>query len=131
VTRVRGRHPAAQLRATIDLVRHVLAQTRARVLRDETHYPGKVVSLFEPHTGIIRKGKAQGEGRISALKRCQWPGATEDQQIIGDDPQTDQRCMPLSPRYRQPAQSIERLETPNRRSSRNGWQGIQKCALGP
>jgi IS5 family transposase len=52
----RGRH-AAQLSTTVDLVRQVLAQTRARVLRGDTHYPGKVVSLFEPHTDIIRKGK--------------------------------------------------------------------------
>jgi IS5 family transposase len=57
VVRARGRHPVAQLSGTIQLVRHVLAQTRARILRGDTHYPGKVVSLFEPHTEIIRKGK--------------------------------------------------------------------------
>ncbi len=57
VTRRGGRRHAAQLSATIGLVRRVLAQTRARVLRGNTRYPGKVVSLFEPHTEIIRKGK--------------------------------------------------------------------------
>jgi len=57
VTRGRSRRDAAQLPAMIELVRQVLAQTRARVLRGDTHYPGKVVSLFEPHTEIIRKGK--------------------------------------------------------------------------
>jgi IS5 family transposase len=50
VRRARGRGDAAQLPALIDLLRQVLAQTRARVLRGDTHYPGKVVSLFEPHT---------------------------------------------------------------------------------
>jgi IS5 family transposase len=53
----RHRKSAAQLRTTIDLLRHVVAQTRARILRGETRFPGKVVSLFEPHTEIIRKGK--------------------------------------------------------------------------
>jgi len=57
VARARSRRPAAQLPATLALIRQVLAQTRARVLRGDTHYPGKVVSLFEPHTEIIRKGK--------------------------------------------------------------------------
>jgi IS5 family transposase len=57
VAGVRRRRLAAQLPATIELVRRVLAQTRARVLRGDTHYPGKVVSLFESHTEIIRKGK--------------------------------------------------------------------------
>jgi len=45
------------LAPTIELVRRVVAQTRARVLRGNTHYPGKVVSVFEPPTDIIRKGK--------------------------------------------------------------------------
>ena len=57
VTRARNRHHATQLSPTVELLRQVLAQTRARVLRGDTHYPGKVVSLFEPHTEIIRKGK--------------------------------------------------------------------------
>ncbi len=57
VTRAPGRRDAAQLPALIERVRQVVAQTRARVLRGDTHYPGKVVSLFEPHTEIIRKGK--------------------------------------------------------------------------
>jgi len=47
----------ALLAPTIELVRRVVAQTRARVLRGDTRYPGKVVSVFEPHTDIIRKGK--------------------------------------------------------------------------
>jgi IS5 family transposase len=53
----RHREAAAQLQTTVDLLRRVVAQTRARVLRGNTRFPGKVVSLFEPHTEIIRKGK--------------------------------------------------------------------------
>ena len=39
-------------------VRQVVRQTRARVFQGITQYPHKIVSLFEPHTEIIRKGKA-------------------------------------------------------------------------
>jgi IS5 family transposase len=49
---------AQQLRETTELVRRVVAQTRARILRGDTHYPDKLLSLFEPHTEAIRKGKA-------------------------------------------------------------------------
>jgi IS5 family transposase len=45
------------LRTTLPLVQRVIAQTRARVLGGDTHVPNKVVSLFEPHTTPIRKGK--------------------------------------------------------------------------
>lgn len=45
------------LQTTVPLVRRVIAQTKARVLRGDTHVPDKVVSLFEPHTTPIRKGK--------------------------------------------------------------------------
>src|SRR5438128_3272708 len=39
------------------LVQRVVDQTRARVMGGDTHVPDKVLSLFEPHTATIRKGK--------------------------------------------------------------------------
>jgi len=45
----------------IGLVRRVLTQTRgrgSRIVKGETHHPDKVLSLFQPHTEVIRKGKA-------------------------------------------------------------------------
>jgi Transposase domain (DUF772)/Transposase DDE domain len=39
------------------LVTRVLAQTHARLLGGDTHVPDKVLSVFEPHTEAIRKGK--------------------------------------------------------------------------
>jgi IS5 family transposase len=33
-------------------------QARARVLQGDPHHPDKVLSIFEPHTEVIRKGKA-------------------------------------------------------------------------
>jgi IS5 family transposase len=46
-----------KLRQAQPLVTRVLAQTRARVLGGDTHVPDKVLSIFEPHTEAIRKGK--------------------------------------------------------------------------
>ena len=39
------------------LVQRVVAPTRARILGGDTHVPDKILSVFEPHTTTIRKGK--------------------------------------------------------------------------
>jgi len=36
----------------------VMKQTRARIFRGNTRSEGKLLSLFEPSTEVIRKGKA-------------------------------------------------------------------------
>jgi IS5 family transposase len=46
-----------QLQQMQPLVTRVLAQSRARLLGGDTHVPDKVLSIFEPHTEAIRKGK--------------------------------------------------------------------------
>jgi IS5 family transposase len=46
-----------QLQQMQPLVTRVIQQTRARLLGGDTHMPDKVLSLFEPHTVAIRKGK--------------------------------------------------------------------------
>jgi Transposase DDE domain len=46
------------LETMIPRVQQVMHQTRSRILKGNTHLAGKLVSLFEPHTEIIRKGKA-------------------------------------------------------------------------
>ena len=62
---------AVQLSVTIELVKRVVAQTRARVLRGDTHFPGKVVSLFESHTEIICKGKLAKPTEFGRLVKIQ------------------------------------------------------------
>src|SRR5262245_16581485 len=62
---------AQQLRETGGLVRRVLAQTRARILAENTHYPDKLLSLFEPHTEAIRKGKAVKPTEFGKLVKIQ------------------------------------------------------------
>ena len=56
-TRRRLRRLQQHLRTTVPLVRRVISQAKARVLHGDTHVPDKVVSLFEPHSSPIRKGK--------------------------------------------------------------------------
>lgn len=46
-----------QLQAMQPLVTRILDQTRARLLGGDIHVPDKVLSVFEPHTEAIRKGK--------------------------------------------------------------------------
>jgi IS5 family transposase len=62
---------AVQLSITLELVKRVVAQTRARVLRGDVHFPGKVVSLFESHTEIIRKGKLAKPTEFGRLVKIQ------------------------------------------------------------
>jgi transposase, IS5 family len=47
-----------QLESMVPLVQQVMRQTKARVVAGDTHAEGKIVSLFEPTTEVIRKGKA-------------------------------------------------------------------------
>lgn len=52
-------------------VRTVIRQTKARVFAGVTRFPGKLVSMFEPHTEIIRKGKASKPNEFGKLVEVQ------------------------------------------------------------
>jgi len=52
-------------------VRQVVKQTKARVFDGITQLPGKIVSLFEPHSEIIRKGKASKPTEFGKLVQVQ------------------------------------------------------------
>ena len=54
-------------------VRQVVRQTKARVFQGITKYPHKVVSLFEPHTEIIRKGKQASQTSSGNWLKCRKP----------------------------------------------------------
>jgi IS5 family transposase len=60
-----------QLQQMRPLVHRVLAQTRARVLGGDTHVPDKVLSVFEPHTEPIRKGKIAKPNEFGKLVTIQ------------------------------------------------------------
>ena len=63
------------LETFVPRVEQVISQTTRRVLQGETVPASeKVVSLFEPHTAIIRKGKA---GKPTEFGRVLWVAETE------------------------------------------------------
>ena len=47
-----------ELESMVPRVQQVMRQTKARVFAGDTHAENKIVSLFEPTTEVIRKGKA-------------------------------------------------------------------------
>ena len=57
-----------QLDQMIPRVQQVMRQTRERVLRGNTKAEGKLLSIFETHTEVIRKGAR----RISPMSSAIW-----------------------------------------------------------
>src|SRR5687768_8195740 len=53
------------------LVQRVVDQTRARLLGGDTHVVDKVLSIFEPHTETIRKGKISKPNEFGKLVTIQ------------------------------------------------------------
>jgi len=54
-----------------DRVKQVIRQTAARILRGKTRHPNKLVSVFEPQTEIIRKGKASRPTEFGKMVKIQ------------------------------------------------------------
>src|SRR6202163_2988139 len=52
-------------------VRQVMKQTRARIFRGNTRSEGKLLSLFEPSTEVIRKGKAAKPNEFGKMVKLQ------------------------------------------------------------
>jgi IS5 family transposase len=52
-------------------VKQVIKQTRARIFRGETRTDGKLLSLFEPATEVIRKGKAGKPNEFGKMVKLQ------------------------------------------------------------
>ncbi|MGO9931183.1 MAG: ISNCY family transposase [Steroidobacteraceae bacterium] len=61
----------AYLERMIPLVQQVMHQTRERIFKGNTHVQGKLVSLFEPHTEVIRKGKASKPTEFGKMVKIQ------------------------------------------------------------
>ncbi len=60
-----------QLDEMVPRVKQVMKQTRARILRGDTRSDGKLLSLFEPSTEIIRKGKAGKPNEFGKMVKLQ------------------------------------------------------------
>jgi IS5 family transposase len=60
-----------ELDEMVPLVKQVMKQTRARIFHGNTRSEGKLVSLFEPSTEIIRKGKASKPTEFGKMVKLQ------------------------------------------------------------
>jgi IS5 family transposase len=60
-----------QLETIVPLVKQVTKQTRARIFRGDTRTPDKILSLFEPSTELIRKGKAAKPNEFGKMVKLQ------------------------------------------------------------
>ena len=69
-----------ELDEMVPLVKQVMKQTRARIFHGNTRSEGKLVSLFEPSTEIIRKGKASKPTEFGKMVKLQ----EAENQIITD-----------------------------------------------
>jgi IS5 family transposase len=69
-----------QIDAMVPLVKQVMKQARARIFRGDTRSEGKLLSLFEPSTEIIRKGKAAKPNEFGKMVKVQ----EAENQIVTD-----------------------------------------------
>lgn len=64
----------------LSMTEHVLRQAQARVIEHDTHFGPKLLSLFEDHTELIRKGKRSKPTEFGNIVRIQ----EAENQIITD-----------------------------------------------
>jgi transposase, IS5 family len=76
-----------EIEQMVPRVRQVITQTKARIFDGETRTEGKIFSLFEPSTEIIRKGKAGKPNEFGKMVKLQ----EAENQIVIDYEVYDQR----------------------------------------
>jgi IS5 family transposase len=60
-----------QIDEMVPRVKQVMKQTRARIYRGDTRFEGKLLSVFEPSTEVIRKGKAGKPNEFGKMVKLQ------------------------------------------------------------
>ena len=85
-----------QLRHFLPLVENVIRQTQERVVKGNRHVEDKVLSLFEPHTEVIRKGKAHKPNEFGRLVRIDEVenGIVSGYQVLIGNPPDSTAWMP-------------------------------------
>jgi transposase, IS5 family len=78
---------ADEIEAMVPLLRQVMKQTRSRIFHGDTRSEGKIVSLFEPSTEIIRKGKTSKPTEFGKMVKLQ----EAENQIVIDYQVCDRR----------------------------------------
>jgi transposase, IS5 family len=76
-----------ELETVLERVKQVRRQTRKRVFGGDTHVEGKLVSIFEPATEVIRRGKASRPTEFGKMIKVQ----EAENQVITDFEVYDKR----------------------------------------
>jgi IS5 family transposase len=126
-----------QLRHFLPLVKRVVAQTKARVFGGNTHLDGKVLSLFEEHTQVIRKGKAHKPTEFGRLVRIDEVenGIVSNYAVAGGNPNDGDQWEPALSQHQAQFGRPPRMATADRGywSARNervaGEQGVARIVL--
>lgn len=106
----------AQLRHYLPLIDQVLAQTQARVFQGDTRHEGKILSLFEEHSAIIRKGKPDKPtefGRVVRLEEVE-NGIISGYSIAVGNPADQQQWVPALENHRALFGQLPQLATADR-----------------
>src|SRR5437870_8251134 len=88
--------PIGQLRHFLPLVENVIRQTKERVVQGNSPVEDKVLSLFETHTEVIRKGKAHKPNEFGRLVRIDAVanGMVSGYQVLTGNPADTTSWMP-------------------------------------
>jgi len=94
-----------------DLAERVVAQAKARVIDGDTHFADKIVSVFEPETEIIRKGKASKPtefGKMIKIQEAENQLIT-DYQVFEQRPADAELLLPAIEKHREQFGHVPRL----------------------
>jgi transposase, IS5 family len=135
--RVQVETQTAQLRHFLPWVEKVIAQTRERLWKKNLHVVGKILSLFEVHTQVIRKGKPDKATEFGRLVRIDEVenGIVSGYQVQEGNPADTNAWMPALTQHRALFGQVPRLATADRGyfSADNECQalalGVEKVAL--
>jgi len=106
----------AQLRHYLPLVDQVMTQTQARIFEGQTRSEGKILSLFEEHTAVIRKGKPDKPteyGRLVRLDEVE-NGIISGYAIAADNPADQQQGVPAPENHKSVFGKMPRLAAADR-----------------
>ncbi len=118
VKRVRNHRQKAKLRALredlekmLPRVKQVIRQTRARVLGGDVQVPGKLVSVFEPSTEVIRRGKASKPNEFGKMVKIQEAEnqIVTDYEVFGKRPSDSDLLVPAVEKHQKQFGRVPRL----------------------
>ena len=126
-----------QLRHFLPLVEKVITQTKERVWGGNCHVQGKVLSLFEPHTEVIRKGKAHKPNEFGRLVRIDEVenGIVSGYQVFQGNPADSTAWLPALQQHQARFGQAPEMATADRgffsaKNEREAQQlGVKKVAL--